>query len=131
MLNNAAFPCACYVYYCPKFECVISSLLYGLNLAALVGCILIHYLFPEESILLDLKHLLIEAKQKVPPFLIEFVGDNEENLNIDGKYCHTFVISYCQHIVLDPLLASLDPLNACYIQLVDLYISHAIFKSSF
>jgi len=44
----------------------------------------------EDSILLDLKHLLIEAKQKVPDFLAAIEGD-EEYLNLDGSagclYC--------------------------------------------
>jgi len=44
----------------------------------------------EESILLDLKHLLIEAKQKVPPFL-EMLDSGMDGLNTDGDrgcaYC--------------------------------------------
>ena len=39
----------------------------------------------DESILLDLKHLLIEAKQKVPPFLHEIEVENEELLNLGGE----------------------------------------------
>jgi hypothetical protein len=42
--------------------------------------------FSDESILLDLKHLLIEAKQKVPPFLANLVSENEQYLNIGGKF---------------------------------------------
>lgn len=38
----------------------------------------------EESILLDLKHLLIEAKQKVPPFLASLQPENEQYLDIGG-----------------------------------------------
>jgi len=44
----------------------------------------------EESILLDLKHLLMEAKQKVPPFL-EMLDSGMDGLNTDGErgctYC--------------------------------------------
>lgn len=39
----------------------------------------------DESVLLDLKHLLIEAKQKVPQFLAELCSDNEKYLNLGGK----------------------------------------------
>ena len=39
----------------------------------------------EESILLDLKHLLIEAKQNVPPFLAELEADSEKYLDIGGE----------------------------------------------
>jgi len=41
---------------------------------------------PDESILLDLKHLLIEAKQRVPAFLATLQSDNEQYLNIGGEY---------------------------------------------
>ncbi|XP_022086635.1 probable ATP-dependent RNA helicase DDX41 [Acanthaster planci] len=41
----------------------------------------------EESVLLDLKHLLLEAKQRVPPVLIA-LGGNEEHLSIgDERGC--------------------------------------------
>jgi len=40
----------------------------------------------DESILLDLKHLLIEAKQKVPDFLANLQSENEQYLNIGGNY---------------------------------------------
>lgn len=36
--------------------------------------------------LLDLKHLLLEAKQKVPPFLLSMQPDNEKYLDIGGTY---------------------------------------------
>ena len=39
----------------------------------------------EESVLLDLKHLLIEAKQKVPPFLAALESENEKYLKMGGK----------------------------------------------
>lgn len=39
----------------------------------------------EESILLDLKHLLREAKQKIPPFLANMQSENEKYLDIGGK----------------------------------------------
>ena len=39
----------------------------------------------ETSVLLDLKHLLIEAKQKVPPFLIAMESETENYLEIGGN----------------------------------------------
>lgn len=45
----------------------------------------------DESVLLDLKHLLIEAKQKVPPFLAALQSENEKYLELgDERGC-----SYC------------------------------------
>lgn len=45
----------------------------------------------DESVLLDLKHLLMEAKQKVPPFLAALQSENEKYLNLgDERGC-----SYC------------------------------------
>ncbi|PVD30526.1 hypothetical protein C0Q70_09793 [Pomacea canaliculata] len=45
----------------------------------------------EESVLLDLKHLLIEARQNVPPFLASMQADTETYLEIGGEvgcsYC--------------------------------------------
>lgn len=45
----------------------------------------------DESILLDLKHLLIEAKQQVPEFLATLYSENEKNLDLGGEvgcsYC--------------------------------------------
>lgn len=34
---------------------------------------------------MDLKHLLAEAKQKIPPFLAALEPENEELLNVGGK----------------------------------------------
>ena len=45
----------------------------------------------DETVLLDLKHLLIEAKQKIPPFLIAIQPDNEKYLDIGGKFSLHFV----------------------------------------
>lgn len=39
----------------------------------------------DESVLLDLKHLLIEARQKVPLFLAELESENEKYLQLGGK----------------------------------------------
>ena len=39
----------------------------------------------DEALLLDLKHLLIEAKQPVPPFLLQLESDKERLLEIGGK----------------------------------------------
>uniref|UniRef100_T1IIY9 RNA helicase n=1 Tax=Strigamia maritima TaxID=126957 RepID=T1IIY9_STRMM len=45
----------------------------------------------DESVLLDLKHLLFEAKQKVPPFLAALQSENEKYLFVgDERGC-----SYC------------------------------------
>ncbi|XP_033207780.1 ATP-dependent RNA helicase abstrakt [Belonocnema kinseyi] len=45
----------------------------------------------DESVLLDLKHLLMEAKQKVPAFLLELCSENEKYLNLGNErgcsYC--------------------------------------------
>jgi len=38
----------------------------------------------DESVLLDLKHLLIEARQKVPLFLAELESENEKYLQLGG-----------------------------------------------
>jgi len=38
----------------------------------------------DESVLLDLKHLLIEAHQKVPLFLSELESENEKYLQLGG-----------------------------------------------
>lgn len=45
----------------------------------------------EEPILLDLKHLLMESKQKVPPFLLEVCAENELALEVGN----TVGCSYC------------------------------------
>ena len=44
----------------------------------------------EEALLLDLKHLLLEAKQKIPEFLQTLGGD----LSLDGE-CPLFVYLMC------------------------------------
>ncbi|CAH1170496.1 unnamed protein product [Phaedon cochleariae] len=45
----------------------------------------------DESVLLDLKHLLMEAKQKVPNFLAELCSESEKYLELGGEHgC-----SYC------------------------------------
>lgn len=38
----------------------------------------------DESVLLDLKHLLMEAKQKVPAFLSELCSESEKYLDVGG-----------------------------------------------
>jgi len=47
----------------------------------------------DNSVLLDLKHLLMEAKQKVPQFLLELCSENEKYLDLGGKIhiYHVFV----------------------------------------
>jgi len=42
------------------------------------------YLFADESVLLDLKHLLMEAKQKIPPVLGNLESQNEDYLELGG-----------------------------------------------
>ena len=55
----------------------------------------------EESLLLDLKHLLIEAKQKVPPFLAALQSENEQYLDMGGSYyiiiilCTIYISIFC------------------------------------
>ena len=44
----------------------------------------------DESVLLDLKHLLMEAKQKVPQFLASMQADSEIYLDVGGQ-CVCFV----------------------------------------
>ena len=48
----------------------------------------------DESVLLDLKHLLLEAKQKVPPFLAQLQSENEKYLDLGGKYLITLSVQY-------------------------------------
>lgn len=45
----------------------------------------------EQSVLLDLKHLLIESKQEVPPFLAELCSESEQLLEVGN----TQGCSYC------------------------------------
>jgi ATP-dependent RNA helicase DDX41 len=52
----------------------------------------------DESVLLDLKHLLIEAKQKVPPFLAELQSENEKYLDLGGEITllsFHFILYWC------------------------------------
>jgi ATP-dependent RNA helicase DDX41 len=53
----------------------------------------------DETVLLDLKHLLIEAKQIVPPFLLSMQPDNEKYLDIGGKILSSFENLTC-HVIL-------------------------------
>lgn len=47
----------------------------------------------EESVLLDLKHLLIEAKQQVPYFLATLQSENEKYLDLGGNILwHLFIM---------------------------------------
>lgn len=46
----------------------------------------------DESVLLDLKHLLMEAKQKVPTFLAELCSENEKYLNVGGMLLNEFTL---------------------------------------
>ena len=53
----------------------------------------------DESVLLDLKHLLMEAKQKVPPFLAQLQSENEKYLDLGGMLCILFFIFDIIHLV--------------------------------
>ena len=51
--------------------------------------------FSDESILLDLKHLLMEAKQKVPPFLVEYASESEKYLDMGGTVLIEVLFTIC------------------------------------
>lgn len=55
----------------------------------------------DESVLLDLKHLLMEAKQKVPTFLAELCSENEKYLNVGGKITLAIYILHNKNLFLD------------------------------
>ncbi len=57
--------------------------------------------FIDEAILLDLKHLLIEAKQIVPPFLLQLESDKERLLDIGGKNNLFVNVFYFDDLFLD------------------------------
>ena len=48
----------------------------------------------EESVLLDLKHLLIEAKQNVPPFLATLQSETEVYLDLGGISLQLFLVKF-------------------------------------
>jgi len=77
------------------------------------------FISTDESILLDLKHLLIEAKQKVPDFLANLQSENEQYLNIGGNCCfypHDAVLVRCYSCAPPP------PIKACLVTLfIDFY----------
>ena len=52
----------------------------------------------DESVLLDLKHLLMEAKQKVPQFLASMQADSEIYLDVGGQ-CVMFCVCCCVHVM--------------------------------
>ena len=47
----------------------------------------------DESVLLDLKHLLMEAKQKVPQFLATMQADSEIYLDVGGQCVCVYVFA--------------------------------------
>lgn len=47
----------------------------------------------DESVLLDLKHLLMEAKQKVPPFLAALCSESEKYLALGGNFYVTQILN--------------------------------------
>lgn len=63
-----------------------------------VYCYFFFFFFIDESVLLDLKHLLMEAKQKVPPFLAALQSENEKYLDVGGKLI--FIICESLHFIL-------------------------------
>ena len=58
-----------------------------LKLNRVSNIVIFHIL--DESVLLDLKHLLMEAKQKVPPFLAALQSENEKYLDVGGMEIFT------------------------------------------
>lgn len=48
----------------------------------------------EESVLLDLKHLLIEAKQNVPPFLATLQSEAEVYLDLGGTIFYYLIFKF-------------------------------------
>jgi ATP-dependent RNA helicase DDX41 len=60
-----------------------------------------YFLLLDEAILLDLKHLLIEAKQPVPPSLLQLESDKERLLDIGGKKKSSFTFRIYIIYVLD------------------------------
>ena len=61
-----------------------------------------NFFLSDESILLDLKHLLIEAKQKVPPFLAEYVSESEKYLDMGGTLFYCFNSIFYSDLYLHP-----------------------------
>lgn len=53
----------------------------------------------DESVLLDLKHLLIEARQKVPLFLAELESENERYLQLGG--INYYFVTFIQYLSLE------------------------------
>jgi len=58
----------------------------------------------DNSVLLDLKHLLMEAKQKVPQFLLELCSENEKYLDLGGKI-HIISLLIVFYLLFIPLLS--------------------------
>ena len=61
----------------------------------------------EESVLLDLKHLLIEAKQKLPPFLAAMESENEKFREIEGEIEDFYILLY-KHMTCTYMTAELQ-----------------------
>lgn len=78
-----------------------------------VYCYLLFIFFIDESVLLDLKHLLMEAKQKVPPFLAALQSENEKYLDVGGKLI--FIICESLHFILAQKKKHLFYLSAFFI----------------
>lgn len=77
----------------------------------------------EESILLDLKHLLREAKQKIPPFLANMQSENEKYLDIGGKLSWQLTKKYViligrisRVVILDLLVVMMVSFGMCLLQ---------------
>lgn len=76
----------------------------------------------DESVLLDLKHLLIEAKQKVPPFLAELQSENEKYLDLGGRTMLYFAVGIYStlHLEIEPVFRLQTPASrqpSCWSQL--------------
>jgi len=79
----------------------------------------------DESVLLDLKHLLMEARQKVPPFLAALQSENEKYLDLGGetlRHIHHSISSPLHHLLIilpfDNLKSPIDNVVKSQIQMI-------------
>lgn len=77
----------------------------------------------EESVLLDLKHLLLEAKQKVPPFLATMQAESEVYLDIGGEVGCSYCGGLGHRIANCPKLEAIQTKQAANIGRRD-YLAH-------
>lgn len=76
-----------------------------------VQTIIDHYIclcpLTDESVLMDLKALLVEAKQKVPPVLQVLQTGDETMLDIGGEFFTAVVVQICDELASCSLLIEL------------------------